>query len=161
MGNLEAVLEGFRNDESWNTPNPNGTHRFDKEIAWIEAMVNAYAEALNLSADEVITIMEARRNYSWPNYYQEANFPGIEADSIYGVFETVDEFRDYTHVHWVGFKCPKCGDTSPSPTECIHRIRKDEKCDWCSYGLFESPKGVIIKSQGLRKIPIFEPVSRG
>lgn len=160
MKKLQEVLDSFRNDSSWNTPNPNGTHRFDKKIAWIETMVKSYAEQLHISEDETITIMEEHRNYSWPNYYQEANFPGIQSDMLYGVFEDFNEFRAYAHEHWEGFKCPKCGDISPNPQECIHRVNNDKKCDWVAYGLFGAPKGVIIKEAGLMMIPIFEPVEK-
>lgn len=160
MGKLEEVLDTFRHDEAWNTLNPNGTHRFDEKIAWIEAMVKSYAEALHMTADEVITMMEEKRDYSWPNYYQEANFPGIQSEALYGVFDDFDQFRTYSMENWTGYKCPKCGDISPSPQECVHRFKKDRKCDWCAYGLFKAPKGVVIKSAGLGMIPIFEPVNK-
>lgn len=160
MKKLEEVLDTFRNDEGWNTLNPNGTHRFDEKIAWIEQMVKSYAEALHMTPDEVISIMEEKRDYSWPNYYQEGNFPGIQSEALYGVFEDFDQFRTYAMEHWAGYKCPKCGDISPSPQECIHRIKKERKCDWCAYGFFGAPRGVVIKSTGLHMIPIFEPVEK-
>lgn len=53
MGFLQDTLEKFRNDKSWNTENHDGTHRFDKEIAWIEQMIGEYATALKMEPDSV------------------------------------------------------------------------------------------------------------
>lgn len=160
MGKLEDLIEKFTNDSSWNSENRDGTHRFDKKIKWIESMVKDYAEKLGMSTDEVVDLVEGKRDYSWPNYYQEANFPGVDSESLYGIWDTFDDFVEESQKRFEGFKCPKCGDISPSPQECIHRIKKDGKCDWCSFGLFKSGKGVIIKENGLAAIPIFEPVAK-
>ena len=159
-GQLQEMLDSFRNDNVWNTLMVNGSHRFDKEIAWIEEMVKSYAERLNLSVDRVAEIMEETRDYAWPNYYQPANFPGIDSDSLIGVFETCDAFLEHAKEHWKGFICPKCGDVSPYPQLCIHRVEKDGKCDWRSYGLFRSGRGVIILEDGLKLNPIFDPVEK-
>ena len=158
MDKLQTLLEQFRTDKLWNTENSDGSHRFDEEITWIETMVKEYATALGKSTDEVVDLMEKSRDYSWPNYYQKANFPGLDSTNLYGVFETFEEFRNIAKEKWRGFRCPKCGDISPHPQECKHRIEKDGKCDWCSYGLFRSGKGIIVLESGLDLIPIFEPV---
>lgn len=158
-GKLQEMLEEFRHDEVWNTPMGSG-HRFDKEIAWIEEMVKSYAEKLNLSTDRVAEIMEKNRDYAWPNYYQPANFPGLDNKNLIGVFDTYAAFHDHAKKHWKGFICPKCKDISPHPQECIHRHKKDGKCDWCSYGLFRSWRGIVILENGLELIPIFEPVEK-
>ncbi|MEG2678804.1 MAG: hypothetical protein RR949_02625 [Oscillospiraceae bacterium] len=160
MGFLQDTLEKFRNDEHWNTPEHDGGHRFDREIAWIEKMVGEYAETLKMEPNRVAEIMEKNRTYSWPNYYQEANFPGINAGSVIGVFDTFEAFRNYTTEHWDGFKCPHCGDISKHPTLCVHRLNKDGKCDWCSGGFFASARGVIVIENGLELIRIFEPVEK-
>lgn len=158
---LDEVLKQFREDKSWNTENKDGSHRFDKEIAWIEEMVKEYAEYFKMPADEVISIMESQRTYSWPNYYQKANFPSVSSfGDLVGIYKTFDDFRKYALEHWEGFRCPSCGDISPSPQECIHRINKDGKCDWCSYGLFESSERVIILESGFKAIPIFKPINK-
>lgn len=158
MDKLNDLLERFRNDENRNTVKADGTHRFDKKIAWIETMVKDYAEKLNMTTDEVVDLMEGKRDYSWPNYYQPANFPGIESDALYGIYDTFAEFRDKAKKQWAGFKCPKCGTVSLNPQECVHRRKNALKCDWCAYGLFRSGKGIIVKEAGLEMIPIFEPV---
>ena len=160
MDKLTELLNTFREDASWNTPNRDGTHRFDDKIAWIEQTVKDYAAALGMSTDKVVELMEHGRNYSWPNYYQEANFPGLNSDNLYGVFDTFADFRAHSVKTWRGFRCPKCGDISPTPQDCIHRLKKDGKCDWCAFGLFRSGKGVVILENGLDLIPMFEPVPK-
>lgn len=157
---LKILLEKFRTDEQWNTLESDGTHRFDKEIAWIETMITQYAEALAISTDEAVILAEKGRGMSWPNYYQESNFPGINSDNVYGVYETFEEFRNIAKESWKGYRCPKCGDISPHPQECTHRLKHDGKCDWCSCGLFRDGKGVVILEAGLGLIPIFEPVPK-
>ena len=161
MNDLQNMLDKFRNDNNWNTLNKDGSHRFDKEIEWIESMVKSYAEHFHMTPDEVAALMVEKRDYSWPNYYQKANFPPIGEGGLYGVFKTFEEFREYADKHYEGFKCPRCGDISYHPQECRHRIEKDGKCDWCAGGLFRSGKGVIILEDGFKMIPIFEPVEKG
>jgi len=160
MSKLEQLLEKFTNDTSWNTVRPNGSHRFDKEIEWIGRMVREYAEALGMTTDEVVDIMEKGRDYSWPNYYQPCNFPPLDKDHIIGIFKTFEEFRNHSKEHWIGFRCPKCGNVGRHPQECDHRTAKDGVCDWCSYGLFTGPVRVVILEDGLKSIPIFEPVQK-
>lgn len=161
MKTLNEVIKQFTEDKHWNTGEKDGKHRFDKEIAWIEKMVKEYADFFKMSADEAITIMEEKRNYSWPNYYQEANFPSVDKfPKLIGIFKTFEEFKDHTKEHWKGFKCPNCGNIGNHPQECEHRINKDGKCDWCSYGLFESGHKVIVLESGFKAIPIFEPVEK-
>ena len=158
MQKLEDVLETFRNDKNWNTEYQNGTHRFDREIEWIGKMVNSYADFFHVSADEVITRMEEDRTYSWPNYYQPANFPDVSTFGEVGVFQTFKDFQDYKEQHWAGFRCPVCGTIGDHPQECMHRIKKDGKCDWCSYGFLQTSKKIIILENGFKAIPIFEPI---
>jgi hypothetical protein len=157
MDKLHALLDEFTNDKMWNTKNSDGTHRFDKEITWIGKMVKDYAEKLNLPTDKVVEIMESKRDYSWPNYYQPSNFPGLNGDGLIGVFDTFEAFREHAQKNYKGFKCPHCGNIGHNPQECDHRVNKDGKCDWCSYGLFQSETTVIILENGLNTIPIFEP----
>lgn len=160
MNKLEELLAKFTNDTSWNTPNKDGTRRFDKEIEWIGQMVREYAEALKMTTDEVVDIMEKGRDYSWPNYYQPCNFPPLDDKNLVGVFKTFEEFRDHATQHWSGYLCPKCGTISPHPQLCFHRLERDGVCDWCSSGLFRARSSVIILESGLKSIPIFEPVPK-
>lgn len=160
MDKLKTLIERFRNDTGWNTPNKDGSHRFDKKIAWIEEMIKSYAKTLDMTTDEVVDIMEKGRDYSWPNYYQENNFPPLDDKTILGVFKTFKDFRAHSKEHWQGYRCPKCGTISHHPQECLHRQENDGVCDWCAYGLFRSDKSVIILESGLKAIPIFDPVPK-
>lgn len=159
-GKLQEMLEKFRADPVWNTPMHGGGHRFDKELKWLEGMVKEYAEKLGLTEDRVVEIMEKGRTYSWPNYYQPANFPRLDSENLIGVFETYEAFHNHAAAHWRGFTCPNCGDITSHPQICIHRLEKDGKCDWCSFGLFASNWKVIILENGLVAIPVFEPVEK-
>ena len=159
MSKLDELIEKFKNDKHWNTENKNGTHRFDKEIAWIEQMIKEYAEFFKMSEDEVVEIMEKNRDYSWPNYYQKFNFPDTsEFKDLVGIYKTFDEFHAYAEEHYKGFMCPACKTIGSHPQECTHLINKDGKCDWCSYGLFRSSHRVIILENNFKAIPIFEPI---
>lgn len=156
---LVEVLNNFRNDKNWNTEERNGTRRFDEKIKWIEEMVKEYAEFFQLTTDEIITKMEEDRTYSWPNYYQEANFTKVsDFGELVGIYKTFDEFNDYSKKHWIGFKCPKCKTIGSHPQLCIHRLEKDGICDWSASGLITSKDGVIILENGFKRIPIFEPI---
>lgn len=159
MSKLDELIDKFRNDKSWNTLERDGSHRFDKELIWLEQTIKDYAKHFEMSEDEVVDIMEKGRTYSWPNYYQPANFPPIEKfDSLIGVFKTFEEFAEHQKVHWKGFKCPSCGNVGKHPQECQHRIDKDGVCDWTSYGFLKAPDRVIVLESGFKAIPIFEPV---
>lgn len=151
-GSLEAQLEFFRKDESWNSLNRDGTRRFDKEILWIEKMVKEYADKFHMSPDEMMKKMEEKRDYSWPNYYQESNF-SLNRENIIGIFETGKEFVEKFPK---GFICPKCGRITKNPEEC--QDGTPEACDWKAYGLFSGPAGVVITSKGFDVIPVFFPV---
>lgn len=157
MSKLQELINTFKNDERWNTVNRDGSRRFDKEIAWIESMVRDYADKLKMPVDRVVELTEARRDYSWPNYYQPANFPPIDSDNIFGVFETAEAFKEHIQQNYKGFKCPRCGNVGNNPQECDHRIAKDGVCDWTSYGLCKTGISVIILAAGVTPIPFFAP----
>lgn len=159
MSKLDELIDKFRNDESWNTLERNGSHRFDEKLIWLEQTIKDYAKHFEMSEDEVVEIMEKGRNYSWPNYYQPANFPSIdEFKDLVGVFKTIDDFVEHSRKYWKGFKCPKCKNIGANPQECQHRIDNDGVCDWTSYGLFSGPDKVIVLESGFKVISIFEPV---
>lgn len=159
MDKLNQLIQKFEQDESWNTENLDGTHRFDNELQWLARTVREYAEYFKLSVDDVVEIMEKNRTYSWPNYYQPSNFPSVSSfGELAGVFRTYEEFQEYTKQHWKGFRCPVCGSIGDHPQECVHRIRQDGQCDWCAYGLFQSGTKVMVLESGFKAIPIFEPV---
>ena len=160
MDKLQELLAKFRNDTMWNTENKDGTHRFDKDLEWIESMIKDYSEKLNISIDRTVELMEGKRNYSWPNYYQAANFPPLDSKGLIGVFDSFEAFRKHAQSNYKGFKCRQCENIGNDPQNCEHRIKKDGKCDWTSYGLFQTGISVIVLESGLGAIPIFEPVPK-
>lgn len=155
MSKLDELIEKFENDSDWNAANADGRRRFDKKLKWLRDMVLQYAGKLSIPVDDVVDNFEKNRDYSWPNYYQEANFPNFEKVESITVYETLDDFNQ-KNKH---FRCPKCGNIGSNPVNCEHRIKKDGKCDWTAGGLFEiGLHHVVIKDRGLVPIGIFEPV---
>ena len=155
---LQELMRIFYNDENWNTGIPNGPRRFDTKIKWIEEMVKTYSEKLGIPVNQMVEKMEAARDFSWPNYYQEANFPDIGDDNIIGIFNNDEEFQDFCKANYKGFQCPACKNISWDPQECEHRVKKDGICDWTSMGLFGTGYFVIIQKHRVRPISIFPPV---
>ena len=163
-GTLEEVIAQFC-AENWGVSKGETTAmRFKNEIEWFRGMVREYAEVFNKTPDEMVAELEAKRNYSWPNYYQPANFPSLKDVKsnpyFVGQFATTKDFADYAKANLAGFKCPNCGNVGRDPEQCEHRKAQDGVCDWCAGGLFQSEWFVIIPSVGYSRIPIFEPVKK-
>jgi len=155
MKKLDALIEKFENDESWNTPENDGNKRFDEKLLWIRGMVKDYSKKLNIPVDDVVDSFEDARDYSWPNYYQKSNFPDLEKIEDVTVYETLEDFKNENKK----FKCPSCGNEYHHPTQCEHRIKEDGICDWTAGGLFQiGLHHVIIKDKSLVPIGIFKPV---
>lgn len=109
-----------------------------------------YEEKIGISASEMLTAWESRRNYWYMNYYQDANQPKIQGDSV-RVFDTVDDLL--ASIGKEGFRCPHCKGVSKSPYQCdsgmklplINSHGKPEVCNWKVFGLFGSlGKGVYV-----------------
>lgn len=100
----------------------------------IEEICEHYGEALGYSAIEVFKALEKWRDYSYPNYYQWANFPRL--DEVI-VFKNSDEMLDKVKPH-LGFRCPNCEGKTKSPYVCDSgkKVDDDKTCDWKVYGLF-------------------------
>lgn len=156
MNKLDALIEKFKKDENWNTLNKDGSRRFDEKLIWIRQMVEQYARKLNISLDDVVDNFEKNRDYSWPNYYQEANFPNLDEIEDVTIYETLEDFN----LKNKKFRCPACGNVYSHPTECEHRIKNDGICDWTAGGLFQlGLHHVVIKDKSLVPIAIFNPVN--
>ena len=163
-GNLEEVIKQFC-DEKWRmSPGETTASRFAKELEWFRGMVKEYAEFFGKTEDEMVAEMEEKRNYSWPNYYQPANFPSLKSvkddPHFVGLFNTPEDFNEHAKANFIGFRCPKCGNIGKDAQACEHRRAGDGVCDWCANGLFTSAWFVIIPSIGYNKIHIFEPVKK-
>ncbi len=125
-----------------------------------------YEEKTGIPAGEILTAWETRRSQWYMNYYQDANQPKIEGDSV-RVFETKDELIE--SIGKDGFRCPHCNGVTRNPYECDSRVNlpllnsggKALACNWRVYGLFGSlGKGVyvFVKAE-LTGENIFKPVA--
>lgn len=116
-----------------------------------------YAERFDVDPVKIFGILEERRTYSYPNYYQWAKFPRLD-DVV--VCETMEELK-VKIMPKQGFRCPACGGVSKDPYECDTGIQKDgEPCNWKSYGLFRTMgKGlrVIVKDTFLEN-PVVDEI---
>lgn len=155
MNKLDTLIEKLTNDKGWNTLNSDGSRRFDKKLIWLRKMIIQYAEKLNMTIGDVVNSFEDNRDYSWPNYYQEANFPNLDKVDEVTIYETIDDFKKANKL----FKCPACGNVYTHPYQCEHRVKKDGICNWTAGGLFKfGLHYVVIKEHSLVPIGIFKPV---
>lgn len=145
--------------DSWS--GQEGANRAARVQALLDRVLPEYAAVLGLTHDEVLAAIEAKRDYSAINYYQDANFPKLDGVRV---FESREAFAAAFPSR--KFTCPACEGISTDPYECnAGTVRKDSKpCDWKSYGLFGTMgKGlrVIVKDTFLehpRVHEIFMPV---
>lgn len=133
----------------------------DRTVKFVRQFTAEYAEVLGLSQAEVIEAIEAKRDYSAPNFYQQANFPSLNGVRL---FDTTDAFR--SAIPSKQFRCPSCNGISTDPYECNSGDTKSdgETCNWKSYGLFRTlGKGLrIVIKEGFLENPqvheIFMPL---
>ncbi|MGR5328590.1 hypothetical protein [Photobacterium damselae] len=115
----------------------------DRTINFIVKKCNEYSEALDLTPLEVFNAMEKARTYSYPNYYQEANFPDLTEPNVF-LFKSMTELQE-TVKKENGFICPACDGISTSATRCNCKKDDGTECDWAAYGLFRTMgKGIYI-----------------
>lgn len=144
------------------------SHDYRGKLAWVVERAQHYAEKTGLAAADILDAWEARRDYWYMNYYQDANQPEIQSDKV-RVFETVDELR--AAIGNSGFRCPHCKGLTTNPYECNSGVKlklklmngsgKPEPCNWKGYGLFgHMGKGicVFVKSE-LAANHIFMPIA--
>lgn len=132
-----------------------------RTIAFIRQFTAEYAEVLSLSQADVIEAIEAKRDYSAPNFYQQANFPSLDGVRL---FDTLEAFR--AAIPSRKFRCPCCQGISTDPYACNSGDKKSdgETCNWKSYGLFRTiGKGMrVVIKEGFLEHPevheIFMPV---
>jgi len=153
MNKLDELIQKFENDTIWNTPERSGGKRFDKELIWLRKMIEQYSVKFNIPIDDVVDSFEENRDYSWPNYYQEANFPNLDKVENVTIYETLEEFKEKNEK----FKCPACGNVYTHPTQCEHRLKKDSICNWTAGGFFQlGLQHIVIKEISLVPIAIFK-----
>lgn len=140
--------------------------RCSQKLAWIVERAEHYAEKTGLTPEAVLSAWESRRTYWYMNYYQDANQPLIESESV-RVFETPLELMD--SIGKEGFRCPHCNGISKSPYACDSGLKVKLMsegapvgiCNWKVYGLFgHMGKGVyvFVKSE-LQGEAIFNPIA--
>ena len=143
------------------SPGALGMNRIMEIQGVLDRVLPEYSAALGLSPEAVLAAIEAKRDVSAPNYYQDSNFPRLEGVRVFDspeAFAAAFPSRKYT--------CPACAGISTDPYACnAGTIRENGKpCNWKSYGLFGTMgKGLraIVKSTFLespRVHEIFMPV---
>ncbi len=154
----EAILEDTRSGRS--------EDERMKKLQFAVDRAKHYEEKTGVPSSEILTAWESRREYWYMNYYQNANQPLIEGDSV-RVFETKEDLLEA--IGKEGFRCPHCNGVTRNPYACDSGIRmplintkgRSEPCNWKVYGLFGSlGKGVyvFVKAE-LRGENMFKPIA--
>lgn len=164
-----SVEEDCQSDEKYGRPH---FHDYRAKLAWVLERAKHYAEKTGLEAADILDAWEKKRDYWYMNFYQDAEQPLIEGDSV-RVFETTADML--TAIGTPAFRCPACDGVSKSPYICDSGKRLMETkgrgkkakqvegkvCDWKVYGLFgDLGKGVyvFVKAE-MRGERIFKPVA--
>lgn len=128
------------------TKEGNWGNRKDNFIDTIKDICKHYSDELGYSKYEILQALEEKREYSYPNYYQWANFPKL--DTVVK-FKNKEEMIEKIKPE-KGFCCPACNGKSTDPYVCNSGLdmTKNKTCDWKAYGLL----GTL--SEGLRIIII-------
>jgi len=134
--------------------------RIGEVQALLDRVLPEYSAALGITQDEVLAAIEAKRDVTAPNYYQDANFPKLDGVRV---FDTPAALN--AAIPSGKFICPSCGGHSTDAFKCnAGTIRDGKPCDWKAYGLFGTMgKGLrlIVKSDFLampRVHEIFMPL---
>jgi hypothetical protein len=121
-----------------------------KKLQFAVDRAKHYEEKTGVSASEILTAWEKDRSFWYMNYYQDANQPLIQGESV-RVFDTTDHLIE--SIGKEGFRCPHCNGVTRNPYECKSGVRlpllnsgkKSQLCNWKVYGLFGSlGKGVYV-----------------
>lgn len=154
-----SLLAAVEEDES-----KGSMHDYRGKLQWAIDRAKHYASKTGLTAEEILDSWEAKRDYWYMNYYQEARQPEIKGDAV-RIFDTVEELRNY--IGSDGFRCPMCKGVSTSPTECNSGVELDlidgkhGPCNWKVYGLFgHLGRGVFVfVKEKVAGQNIFKPVA--
>ncbi|UTM60448.1 hypothetical protein L4174_023990 (plasmid) [Photobacterium sp. CCB-ST2H9] len=94
-----------------------------------------YASEMDLNPIDVFQALEKKRNISYPNYYNEANFPKLTDVLVFQDKEAMKvKLRPAD-----GFICPSCERVSSNPYDCNAAATDPETpCEWKSYGFFRT-----------------------
>lgn len=139
---LLAAVE--RDEQKWL-----GAHDYRGKLRWVIERAKHYAERTGIKPEAILDAWEARRDYWYMNYYQDANQPRIDSANV-RVFQTVAEVL--AAIGDRGFRCPNCGGVSTDPAACDSGIlvkltnhKGRSPCNWKAWGLFRDlGKGVHV-----------------
>lgn len=165
IANSEGYKKLLASVEHDNKQSP-GFHDYNAKVAWALDRAKHYAEKTGLSQVDILNSWEKQRSYWYMSFYQDAELPLIEGDSV-KVFDTVEDL--HKSVAGFGFRCPACNGASRDAYACDSGIlkqvfagKKEKKvCDWKVYGLFRDlGKGVylFVKSK-MRGQRVFKPIA--
>jgi len=159
MTDKEIIISELRE----NTTKGFGKERADELEDFIRTLLANYSRILELPEDDILTSIEAERDYSAVNYYQTANFPDLENVNV---FENEEQIKE--KLSSGQFRCPACGGISTHPTTCNSgkEMSIGKICDWKAYGLFgtlDSGYHFVVKSDFLARpvvYDIFTPIEK-
>ncbi|GGN54943.1 hypothetical protein [Oceanobacillus indicireducens] len=135
-------------------------YRVNPKFDWVIERAKHYSDKLSVPINDILNSWVDGCDYSFMNYFQDANQPEINADKV-RVFETIEDM-----LQAIGdkeFRCPSCDGVSTNPYSCNsgEEMSEGKICDWKVYGLFgDLGKGVhvYIKNK-LKGEDIFMPLS--
>ena len=103
-------------------------HAEERVVEFIKTLCAEYSEFFKIDQVDLFKAFEKKRDYSYPNYYQRANFPKLEGVTV---FENEADMLSKIDAKQ-GFRCPSCKGISKGPYICD----ASNDCGWKSYGLF-------------------------
>lgn len=146
-------------------------HDYCGKYKWVIERAKHYAEKTGKTVEEVVKIWETDRTYWYMNYYQDANQPLLNSESIINYEDWISELKirfGEDSKKWA-FKCSSCGNIQTAQDfidnglgehkdnvyfNCIGRYIKSKGCDWSLGGLLKINKVSIIKDAKI--FPVFE-----
>lgn len=129
---LEDIKQACR--ESWD--GDIGESRAVTAEKFILGFLPSYSEFLGIGQEELLELIDSKRTYNAPNYYQSCNFPSLENVLL---FDTQADFRKAAPSG--KYICPSCEKVSTNPLKC----NASATCQFDARGFFDTlGKGVRI-----------------
>lgn len=159
LKNCEGYLR-LRKLADRNIENGWEAYRVNSKFDWVIDRAGHYADKLGIPINDILNAWVDGCDYSFMNYFQDANQPKIKGDKV-KVFDNVEQML--SEIGDKKFRCPACNGISTNPYSCNsgEEMSKGKTCDWKVYGLFgDLGKGVYVyvKDQ-LKGENMFMPIS--